>query len=47
MDTTYLAAWLLAGVVAIGLLSWALARFKRSHDLRLEQAQRLVRALER
>lgn len=45
--TTYLAAWLLAALLAIGLLSWLLARYKRRHDLRCFQAQRMLRALQR
>lgn len=48
MDTTiYLAAWLFALLVGIGLLTWALARYKRRHDLRRLQAQRLLQALDR
>lgn len=45
--TTYLAAWLAAALLAIGLLSAALARYKRRHDLRRIQAERMARALER
>ena len=48
MDTTfYLAAWMLAVLVAIGILSWMLARYKRRHDLRRLQAQALLAALAR
>ena len=46
-STTYLAAWLLAALVAIGLLSWLLARYTRRNELRRAQAQRLVQALQR
>lgn len=45
--TTYLAAWLLAALVVIGVLSWLLARYKRRHDARRLQAQRLLQALQR
>ncbi len=45
--TTYLAAWLLPAFLAVGALSWALARHKRRDDLRRQQAERLVQALER
>jgi hypothetical protein len=48
MDTTtYLAAWLLAALLAIGFLSAFLARFKRQHDLRRIQAERMTQALQR
>jgi hypothetical protein len=48
MDTTtYLAACLVAALLAIGGLSWLLARYKRRHDLRRIQAQRLLHALQR
>jgi hypothetical protein len=48
MDTTtYLAAWLLAALVGIGLLSALLARHKRRHDLRRMQAERMALALQR
>lgn len=48
MDTTtYLAAWLLAALLVIGVLSWLLARHKRRRDLRLRQTRRLVQALQR
>jgi hypothetical protein len=45
--TLYLAAWLLAFLGVIAALSWALARYKRRHDLRLIQGHLLVQALER
>lgn len=45
--TTYLAAWLFGLLAAIGALSWALARYKRRHDLRRMQAHHLVAALHR
>ena len=45
--TTYLAAWLLLALLAIGGLSWALARHQRRHDLRRRQAERLLHALQR
>jgi hypothetical protein len=45
--TTYLAAWLFAVLVAIGVLSWVLARYKGNHDLRRLQAQQLFQALQR
>lgn len=48
MDTTtYLAAWLLAALLGVGVLSWMLARYKRRHDLRRIQAQLLLHALQR
>ncbi|GAB3657004.1 FxsA family protein [Ramlibacter alkalitolerans] len=48
MDSTlYLAFWLLAVLIAIGVLSWVLARHQGRHDLRRQQAQRLLQALER
>jgi hypothetical protein len=48
MDTTtYLAAWLLAALLGVGVLSWLLARYKRRHDLRRIQAHQLLRALQR
>jgi hypothetical protein len=46
-STTYLAAWLFTLLVAIGILSWVLARTKRRHDLRRIQASRLLQALQR
>lgn len=45
--TTYLAAWVLLALLAIGALGWLLARYKRHHDLRRVQAERLLRALHR
>ena len=45
--TTYLAAWLLAALVAIGFLSWLLARHGRRQDVRRQQARRLLQALQR
>lgn len=45
--TTYLAAWLLAALLVIGLLSAVLTRYKRKYDLRRVQAQRLLQALQR
>ncbi|MEJ8837207.1 hypothetical protein [Ramlibacter sp. AN1133] len=48
MDSTlYLALWLVALLVAIGILSWLLARHQGRHDLRRLQAQRLLEALQR
>lgn len=48
MDTTtYLAAWLVAALLGVGVLSWLLARYKRRHDLRRIQAQKMLLALER
>jgi hypothetical protein len=48
MDTTtYLAAWLVAALLAIAGLSWVLARHKRRDDLRRRQARRLLQALQR
>jgi hypothetical protein len=48
MDSTlYLALWLAGLLVAIGVLSWVLARHKSRHDLRRMQAQRLLEALQR
>jgi hypothetical protein len=46
-STTYLAAWLVAALLGIGVLSWALARYKRRHDLRRMQAQKMLAALQR
>ena len=45
--TTYLAAWILAALVAIGFLSWLLARYTRRQHMRRQQAQRLLQALQR
>jgi hypothetical protein len=48
MDSTiYLAAWLLFALLGVAALSWALAHYQRRSDLRREQAQRLLRALQR
>lgn len=48
MDTTtYLAAWLLAALLAIAVLSWLLARFRRRQDMRRQQAQQFLQALQR
>jgi hypothetical protein len=46
-STTYLAAWFVAALLAVALLSWLLARYKRRHDLRRHHAQRLLHALQR
>jgi hypothetical protein len=45
--TTYLAACLLAALLGVAVLSWALARYKRRHDLRRIQAHHLLQALQR
>jgi hypothetical protein len=45
--TTYLAAWLTLAVGAVAVLSWFLARYRRRHDLRCLQAERLMAALQR
>ncbi|HEY0825923.1 MAG TPA: hypothetical protein VGD76_19205 [Ramlibacter sp.] len=45
--TTYLAACLFAALIGVGVLSWLLARYKRRHDLRSMQADRMLRALQR
>lgn len=45
-STTYLAAWLLAALGLIALLSAALARFKRRHDLYRAQAHQLAQSLQ-
>lgn len=48
MDSkTYLAAWLFAALLVIGLLSAVLARYKRRHDLRRIQAHQMTTALQR
>lgn len=48
MDTTtYLAAWLVAALLAIAGISWLLARAKRRHDLRRLQAEQLLLSLQR
>ena len=46
-NTTYLAACLLVALLAIGVLSWLLARYRRRSDLRRGQAQQLLQALQR
>lgn len=46
-STTYLAACLLAALLAVGVLSWLLARHQRRQDLRRIQAGRMLRALQR
>ena len=46
-NAIYLAACLVAALLAIAVLSWALARDKRSRDLRGLQAERLLQALQR
>ncbi len=46
-STTYLAAWLLAALVGVAGLSWLLARHRQREDMRQEQAQRLLDALQR
>lgn len=45
--TTYLAAWLLAALLVIGLISVVLTRHKRRFDLRRLQAEGLLQALGR
>lgn len=45
-STTYLAACLLAALLAVGVLSWLLARHQRHQDLRRLQAGRMLRALQ-
>ena len=45
--TTYLAAWLLAALAGVAVLSLLLARYKRRRDLRRLQAQRMAQALQR
>jgi len=48
MDTTtYLAVWLLAALLGVGVLSWLLARHENRHTLRRLQAQRMLEALQR
>ena len=47
MDTTTYLTWLPPALLAVGVLSWALARHQRRTDLRAEQAERLLHALER
>lgn len=46
-STTYLAAWLLLALLAIGWLSRWLARTRHRQDLRRMQAQRLLQSLQR
>lgn len=45
--TIYLVTWLLAALLAIGALSWVLARSRRRHELRRHQARQLLQALQR
>lgn len=45
--TLYLATCLLAALGAIAVLSWLLARSQRSTDLRRQEAQKLLQALQR
>jgi len=45
--TTFLAPWLLVAVAGAAVLSWFLTRHGQRSDLRREQAERLVRALNR
>lgn len=45
--TAYLAACLVAALIVVALLSWGLARYKRRHDLRRIQADKLLQALNR
>lgn len=45
--TTYLAAWVLAALLLIGLISALLTRYKRRYELRRLQAERLLQALQR
>ena len=45
--TTSLAAWLVLAVSSAGVLSWFLTRHGQRSDLRREQAERLLRALNR
>ncbi|HEY8357577.1 MAG TPA: hypothetical protein VIL30_08970 [Ramlibacter sp.] len=46
-STTYLAAWMLAALLLIGLITAVLTRYKRQYDLRGHQARRLLQALQR
>jgi hypothetical protein len=46
-STSYLVAWVLAALVAIGILSAVLARSRRRQDLRRVQAQAMTQALQR
>lgn len=45
--TLYLAAWLLVALLAIGVLSAMLARYKSKQDLRRIQAHKMTEALHR
>ncbi|HEX2545007.1 MAG TPA: hypothetical protein VHL79_09030, partial [Ramlibacter sp.] len=45
--TLYLAACLLLALCAVAFISWSLARYKRRHDLRRIQADKLLQALQR
>jgi hypothetical protein len=45
--TLYLAAWLIVALLAIGLLSAMLARYKSKQDLRRIQAHKMTEALHR
>ena len=46
-STTYLAAWLIAALALIALLSAVLTRHRRGQDARRQQAQQLLAALQR
>ncbi|MGV3570695.1 MAG: hypothetical protein ACO1PB_08850 [Ramlibacter sp.] len=46
-STTYLAAWLLAALAVVGLISVWLTRYRRQYELRGAQARRLLQALQR
>jgi len=45
--TTYLAAWILAALAVVGVMSLLLTRYKRHCDLRAIEARRLLQALQR
>ena len=45
--TTYLAAWILAALAVVGVMSLLLTRYKRQYDLRAIEARRLLQALQR
>lgn len=45
--TTYLAAWMLAALAVVGVISLLLTRYKRQYDLRAIEARRLLQALQR
>ena len=45
--TTYLAAWMLAALAIVGVISLVLTRYKRRYDLRAIEARRLLQALQR